>query len=227
MPGIPRLATQVRGDKQQTVIEAVTQQHAKNRSWVKRLTVAGIVIALAIAVVLAWKAYRPSSSMGATLPLSIRQITTGPGLDLNPAFSPDEQSLAYSSDHTGNFEIFVKSLAPGGREIQLTNDGQQNFDPAWSPDGRRIAYYSMKRHGIFVMPAFGGVSKQISEFGSHPVWSSDGQWLAFQSVSSPDLGALPVGNSMIWIVSSQGGTPKQITQVRLSGGVTLTSLLVT
>ena len=152
------------------------------------------------------------------MPLSIRQITTGPGLDFNPAFSPDEQSLAYSSDHTGNFEIFVKSLAPGGREIQLTNDGQQNFDPAWSPDGRRIAYYSMKRHGIFVMPAFGGVSKQISEFGSHPVWSPDGQWLAFQSVSSPDLGALPVGNSMIWIVSSQGGTPKQITRADYPAG---------
>ncbi|MBV9929062.1 MAG: PD40 domain-containing protein [Acidobacteria bacterium] len=39
-------------------------------------------------------------------------------------------------------------MAPDGRDLQLTTDGQQNFDPAWSPDGKRIAYYSMKRHGI-------------------------------------------------------------------------------
>jgi Tol biopolymer transport system component/DNA-binding winged helix-turn-helix (wHTH) protein len=181
-------------------------------SWGRGLAAAGLIMMLAIAVVLAWKIYRPSRSNATGLPVAIRQITSWPGLDCNPAFSPNGESIAYSSDHTGSFEIFAKSLAPGGREVQLTDDGQQNFDPAWSPDGGRIAYYSMKRHGIFVMPALGGVPRQLTEFGSHPVWSPDGQWLALQSVSSPDLGAVPMGSSTIWIVSSQGGTPKQLTR---------------
>lgn len=181
-------------------------------SWGRGLVVAGLVLMLAIALLIAWKIYRSPRSNVAGLPVAIRQITSWPGLDCNPAFSPNGESIAYSSDHTGSFEIFVKSIAPGGREIQLTNDGQQNFDPAWSPDGKYIAYYSMKRHGIFVMPSLGGVPKQLTEFGSHPVWSPDGQWLAFQSVSAPDLGATPVGSANIWIVSSHGGSAKQVTQ---------------
>ena len=181
-------------------------------SWGKRLAAAGVVMMLAIALVLAWKFYRPSRSNANGLPVAIRQITSSPGLDCNPAFSPNGESIAYSSDHTGSFEIFAQSLAPGAREVQLTDDGQQNFDPAWSPDGGRIAYYSMKRHGIFVMPALGGVPRRLTEFGSHPVWSPDGQWVAFQEVSSPDLGSTPMGRSTIWIVSSQGGAAKQVTQ---------------
>jgi Tol biopolymer transport system component/DNA-binding winged helix-turn-helix (wHTH) protein len=181
-------------------------------SWKRRLAAAGLVIVLAIALLLVWKIYRSSRSNSTGLPVAIRQITSWPGLDCNPAFSPNGESIAYSSDHTGSFEIFVKPMAPGGREIQLTSDGQQNFDPSWSPDGAYIAFYSMKRHGIFVMPSLGGVPKQLTEFGSHPVWSPDGQWLAFQSVSSPDLGATPVGNANIWIVSSHGGSAKQVTQ---------------
>jgi Tol biopolymer transport system component/DNA-binding winged helix-turn-helix (wHTH) protein len=188
------------------------------KSLAKRLAVVGTVVALAIAVWLAVKAYRAPGSTATPLPLAIRQITTWPGLDCNPAFSPDGESIAYSSDHTGSFEIYLKSLAPGGRDIQLTNDGQQNFDPAWSPDGKRIAYYSMKRHGIFTVPALGGVAKQLTEFGSRPVWSPDGQWLALQAVSSPDLGAVPMGKSTIWIVSSQGGTPRQLTRVDYPAG---------
>src|SRR5262245_14555244 len=181
-------------------------------SWGRGLAAAGLVLTLAIALLLAWKIYRSKRANATGVPVAIHQITSWPGLDCNPAFAPNGESIAYSSDHTGSFEIFVKPIAPGGREIQLTNDGQQNFDPAWSPDGGYIAYYSMKRHGIFVMPSLGGVPKQLTEFGSHPVWSPDGQWLVFQSVSSPDLGAVPMGSSTIWMVSSQGGAAKQITQ---------------
>ena len=181
-------------------------------SWGKRLAAAGLVMMLSIALLVAWNIYRPTRSNPVGLPVAIRQITSWPGLDCNPAFSPNGELIAYSSDHTGSFEIFVKSIDRGGREIQLTNDGQQNFDPAWSPDGRYIAYYSMKRHGIFAMPSLGGVPRQLTDFGSHPVWSPDGQWVAFQAVSSPDLGATPMGSSAIWMVSSQGGSAKQVTQ---------------
>src|SRR5262245_35322539 len=184
----------------------------------KRLLLMVMIIALAAAILVGSRAYRSSTSTATTLPLTIRQITTSPGLDFNPAFSPDGESIAYSSDHNGNFEIYIRSIAPNGRAIQLTSDGQQNFDPAWSPDGKRIAYYSMKRHGIFVMPALGGVAKQLTDFGSHPAWSPDGQLVVFQATSSPDLDAMPMGNSTLWIVSSQGGAPRQLTQVNSPPG---------
>jgi Tol biopolymer transport system component/DNA-binding winged helix-turn-helix (wHTH) protein len=208
-------------ESQATSVEAVETapiQPSQLKSWVSRLAAGGFLVVLAIAVLFGLKTSKVPTPEAPTLPLSIRQITSGPGLDANPAFSPDGESIAYSSDHTGSFEIYRRSIAADGRAMQLTTDGQQNFDPAWSPDGKRIAYYSMKRHGIFILPAVGGVAKQLTEFGSHPVWSPDGQWLAFQSVSSPDLDAMPVGSSTLWIVSSQGGTPSQLTQVGSPAG---------
>jgi Tol biopolymer transport system component/serine/threonine protein kinase len=141
------------------------------------------------------------------------QITSSPGLDTHPSFSPDGNSIAYATEHNGSFEIFVKQLTPGGREIQLTSDGQQNLQPAWSPDGQRIAYFSKARGSIWVMPALGGNAKQLTDFGSSPAWSRDGSMIAFQSNAHNDVGsagALPP--STIWVIPSQGGAARQITQ---------------
>ncbi len=178
----------------------------------KMMQFAGIFCALIIAAFFVLKAYWKPAASSVTVAQNITRLTTGPGLDVNPMFSPDGNVIAYSSGHSGSFEIYAKQLTPGGREIQLTFDGAQNFDPSWSPDGQHIAYYSMKRGGIWVIPALGGKAAQLTEFGSHPVWSRDGSMIAFQSVASPDLGASPLGSSTIFIVPSQGGAPKQITQ---------------
>ncbi|MDT4954158.1 MAG: eukaryotic-like serine/threonine-protein kinase [Acidobacteriota bacterium] len=144
---------------------------------------------------------------------NIARVTVWSGLDTQPTLSPDGNSVAYSSNHNGNFEIYVKQLTPGGREIQLTSDGQENFQPAWSPDGQRIAYYSKRRGGIWIVPTLGGAARQLTESGSGPKWSHDGAMIAFQSDANPDLGSGSVGSSTIWIVPSQGGTPKQVTKV--------------
>lgn len=143
------------------------------------------------------------------------QITTNPGVDLFPAFSPDGGMIAYSSLRGDKFEIFARQLASGGKEIQVTSDGAQNLQPAWSPDGHTIAYHSRNRGGIWVVPSLGGVAKRLVEFGSDPAWSPDGEWIAFQSDAPTDLGQAAFGAmppSTIWIVSARGGAPRQITK---------------
>jgi Tol biopolymer transport system component len=145
--------------------------------------------------------------------LRTTKITFSPGLDQFPSLSPDGNSIAYSSDQNGSFEIYMKQLTPGAGEIQLTSDKQENSEPAWSPDGQRIAFYSKGRKGIWVMPALGGSAKQLTEFGSCPAWSRDGSMIAFQSGAPADIAAsnsLPP--STIWVIPSQGGTPRQITK---------------
>jgi Tol biopolymer transport system component len=147
--------------------------------------------------------------------LRTNQLTFSTALDQFPSLSPDGNSIAYCSDQNGSFEIYVKQLTPGGRDLELTTDGQQNLEPAWSPDGQHIAYFSKNRGGIWVVPAMGGTPKQLVEFGSRPAWSRDGSTIAFQSSAPLELGgrgqnAMPP--STIWIVPSQGGAAKQITQ---------------
>lgn len=56
---------------------------------------------------------------------------------LSSAISPDGRWLAYKSDETGRFEIWVQPIA-GGTPVQVTRDGGSN--PAWSPDGRELFY---------------------------------------------------------------------------------------
>lgn len=143
------------------------------------------------------------------------QITNTPSVDLFPAFSPDGGVIAYSSLRNGAFELFARQLALGGREIQLTADGAQNLQPAWSPDGKLLAYCSRQRGGIWVIPALGGVARQLTTFGARPAWSPDGQQLVFQSEAPSDLnqaafGAMPP--STLWLVSAQGGVPQPLTQ---------------
>lgn len=176
----------------------------------------GTAIALAVVAIVAFIVVRsrtehnPTETTGV---LRTTKITFSSGLDIYPSISPDANSIAYSSDQSGGFEIYAKQLVAGGRSIQLTSDGKQNLEPAWSRDGRLIAYYSRDRGGIWVMPAMGGVARQISEFGSRPAWSTDGSMLAFQSEPLSDLLADPIGPSTIWVASAEGGAARPITQV--------------
>jgi len=162
---------------------AALPQHAgsRRRAWPAAIPLIIVVIALGVGAILLLRAFANRSSASSSLDnIRTRQVTTWSGLDVFPALSPDGNSVAFSSDRTGSFEIYVRSLAAGGRDVPLTSDGQDNLDPAWSPDGNFIAYYSRNRGGIWVMPALGGAPRQVSDFGSRPAWSRDAQWIAFQ-----------------------------------------------
>jgi Tol biopolymer transport system component/DNA-binding winged helix-turn-helix (wHTH) protein len=191
-------------------------QRSDRRPTVKTIIFASAVILLLIALFFSLiLLYKPDMAEQLGV-LRTVQITATPELDLFPAFSPDAGAIAYTSLRNGNHELFVRQLAPGGREIQITTDGAQNLQPAWSPDGKMIAYHSRNRRGIWLVPALGGVVRQLTDFGSEPAWSRNGEWIAFQSDAPADLGQAAFGAmppSTIWIVSTRGGPPQQITKV--------------
>lgn len=210
-----------------TVTVETAKQKPPRRLSRKVIVSVAIIALLCVAAAIVWRARTKSATaeeaaVSRAVVSRTIQLTASMGLDSYPAFSPDGASIAYSSDRNGHFEIYIKPLAPGGREIQITSDGEQNFQPAWSPDGQMIVYYSRHRGGIWVVPAMGGLTKQLTEFGSRPAWSRDGQMIAFQSYGLPDLsqaafGAMPP--STLWAVPANGGAPRPITQVgKPSGG---------
>ncbi|HEV8267180.1 MAG TPA: protein kinase, partial [Thermoanaerobaculia bacterium] len=190
-----------------------TRERAR-RKRARGAVLAALLVLAALAGVLGGR-FLKRKGTGVSTSLSPVQLTTSAGLDLFPAFSPDGNSLAYSSDRSGGFEIYVKPLTPGGREMALTSDGQQNFEPAYSPDGERIAYFSKNRGGIWIVPAFGGVPRQLTDFGSRPTFSPDGKSIAFQSAPLSDLAASSVVASLpstIWAIPASGGVPREITR---------------
>lgn len=180
-------------------------------------------VSVGVVLVLAAVGFLYLFMAGAEAPVVVRpvQVTTWSGLDLFPSISPDGNSVVFSSDRTGRFEIFSKQFVQGAAEVQLTSDGGQNFQAEYSPDGSQIAYHSRERRGIWVIPSTGGTPRRLTEFGSNPAWSPDGREIAFQSVELVDVSAdtrNALAPSTIWRVPAQGGTPEQVTQTGQPAG---------
>ena len=114
-----------------------------------------------------------------------RQLTTSDAFEFGPTFSPDGASLAYTANRSGRISLWVRSLAPGGRERELAETAGARV-AAWSPDGRYIAYDTY--HGIWIVPPTGGSPRQLVERGGTPRWSPDGTTIVFQtSVEGVDI----------------------------------------
>jgi Tol biopolymer transport system component/DNA-binding winged helix-turn-helix (wHTH) protein len=181
-----------------------------------RIIVIAVVVLLFLASTLSFRLFRRHQARllaNSREQIEVDQLTESNGLDVFPGFSPDGRSIAYSSDRTGAFEIYLRQLGPDGGEVQLTHDGG-NMEPAWSPDGQRIAYHSAKAGGIWIIPAFGGTPRRLADFGSHPAWSHDSGTIAFASgtigaVTETELGTTP--DSTIWTVNVHDGNLSQLT----------------
>lgn len=140
-----------------------------------------------------------------------RQLTTSDAFEFGPTFSPDGASLAYTANRSGRISLWVRSLAPGGRERELAETSGARI-AAWSPDGRYIAYDSY--NGIWIVPPTGGSPRQLVERGGTPRWSPDGTTLVFQnSVEGVDINSWAARPpSTLWTVGLDGSPPHQITR---------------
>jgi serine/threonine-protein kinase len=109
------------------------------------------------------------------------QLTLDPGLEIDPALSPDGGLVAFAAGPLERTRLYVRQV-DGGKPVELTRaDGGFARVPRWSPDGRRLLFLSER--GLEVMPALGGASKLVVplERGawSEGTWSPDGRSIAY------------------------------------------------
>lgn len=126
-----------------------------------------------------------------------------------PADAQDDEGpglIVYSSDETGNYEIFT--LDPEtGELVQLTDDPGVDTHPMWSPDGERIVF-SSDRDGdfeIYVMNADGSEVEQLTRNDAddvQPRWQPGGEYILFVS----DVN----GNWDLYVVSVDGLIVRQL-----------------
>jgi len=110
-----------------------------------------------------------------------RQLTSDPGWEAEPALSPDGTLVAFSSDRSGNPDIWVLD-ARGGTPLRLTDDAANDRSPAWFPDGSAVAFVSDRAgaQAIWKVSRLGGASELLLQDAESPAVSPDGSRLAFR-----------------------------------------------
>jgi len=127
-----------------------------------------------------------------------RQLTSGPFYDHALTFSPRGDEVAFLSNHesdpdaNNNSDIFAVDLH--GQVRQITNTKGCEYEPAWSPDGKSIAYVATKRDvttidsvaedtHVWVIDAAGGGGRELTadqdRRARNPRWSHDGAFVFY------------------------------------------------
>jgi Tol biopolymer transport system component len=157
---------------------------------------------------------------------NVSLLTSNPAYEWDPTWSPDGKQIAFASDrddpkpyecaniglYTCNFEIYVMD-AKGDNTVRLTNNPAYDDSPAWSPNGKQIAFLSDREDpinwnfGIYVMNADGtdvSLIKSGVGFGAKPTWSPDGKKIAY--------GIYVNGNSEIYVMNADGSGEVNLTK---------------
>jgi Tol biopolymer transport system component len=104
----------------------------------------------------------------------VTQLTNDPAHDMCPRISPDGRQIAFCSDRSGNWDVYVMP-SEGGRPVQVTFDTADEIAPSWSPDGKSLAYSRMgENSGRWEMWIAQANRPEIANFigyGLFPQWS--------------------------------------------------------
>jgi len=139
-------------------------------------------------------------------------------MDTAPHWSPDSKKIAFISDRNGFNNLGIIDVASGQAKMLLT-EPIEHSEPRWSPDGKWITFTKNLNYNyqIFKIPADGGQAVQLTEMrgvnggssatgqtrGNH-LWNRKGDAIVFYH-SDPTM------TGDIWIMSADGGKPRQIT----------------
>ena len=137
---------------------------------------------------------RPSRDAADQEILRVVPLTTLPGQEYSPSFSPDGSQVAFAWDGGNSspattFNVYVKAI--GSEKVdQLTRQPGDFIVPAWSPDGSTIAFARQggEKPGIFSVPARGGAERKLADAAlDYPSdmtlsWSPDGRQLVYYTI---------------------------------------------
>ncbi len=196
------------------ISEQVPVQESRPKIAIRRRLISGLFALAALVTVIgvfdSFGKRETSSSV-----VGIRPVTTLPGDEREPSLSPDGRQVAFSwgGKKGDNRDIYVMLLGEQD-PLRLTFDTAEDAYPAWSPDGKHIAFIR-RRAGtvadIMVVSSLGGPERKLREIrlGSWLesrilAWSPNGKWICFAS----EVGA--AGHHVLFLVSPDSGDVKRL-----------------
>jgi tricorn protease len=126
---------------------------------------------------------------------NIRSLTTDNSSvhELNPAWSPDGKWIAYLSDKTGEYEVYVRPQM-GGAETRVTTDGGvYRYGPSWSQDSKKLLYWD-KLHKLWWINIDEKKPVQVDQGDYADIadgsWSPDSRWIAYSKTDRRGAGQM-------------------------------------
>ncbi len=190
----------------------LTAQKPSRRSWM--LVTLGAVVVFGSAA-LGWRAAHPREPVD-TAPMRSVPLTSFPGSESQPSFSPDgnQVAFAWNQGKEDDLDIWVK-VVEAGMPLQLTKTPALEFSPAWSPDGKYIAFLRQTTDsaGFFLIPALGGLERKLSDASAQRVgvdapfvtWSPDNKQLVLVDRDGPHS---PLS---LYVLDIEGNQKKRLT----------------
>lgn len=137
----------------------------------------------------------------------VARLTSSPGDDMSPAWSPDSEKIAFVSDRYGYPNIFVMNR-DGTEQQALQLPGNYNTGPDWSPDGTKIAWQSRgegSRFSIWTYDVHSGAVRKVSRDRNNneePSWSSDGRFIVYTSTRG--------GRKQLFVMNADGSGARPV-----------------
>ena len=172
------------------------------------LIATGVVVVAASLGIWGVLARRSQKTVAHPESYSSRPLTTYPGSQLQPSFSPDGSAVAFvwlkEGERAGH--IYVKMLGSEA-PARLGSGTAEELSPAWSPDGRWIAFirHDQARSSVVIVPAIGGSEQEIYSLPFNHVWEYGG------------LAWTPGGDGLIFPQQDDEQAPSRLVELNIKG----------
>ncbi|MEO1245835.1 MAG: PDZ domain-containing protein [Pseudomonadota bacterium] len=139
----------------------------------------------------------------------VRALTRTPAVrEIDATWSPDGRQVAYLSDESGEYEIWVRPQDGSGSARQVTEGGDTwRFAPVWSPDGDKLLFGD-KRQRLNIVEVDSGRVSVVDTSRNNDIedyaWSPDSRFVVYTKDNSAGFGSL-------WIYAAADGSTRQVT----------------
>ncbi|HET6979334.1 MAG TPA: protein kinase [Pyrinomonadaceae bacterium] len=179
------------------------------RSWFWPIAIAAVIVITAIPLI--WYLTKTKTTAPDWSRASHLQLTNQAGTEFFPTLAPDGEDFVFSSEPEGNFDLFLQRVGGKNARPLTPNTPSDEYEASYSPDGKRIAFYSNREPaGVYLMEATGENVRPLVARCHHPAWSPNGKEIVCSRVGHSLPSTRNINPSSLVIADVESGAQRTL-----------------